>query len=177
MRPVLLGVAALAIFVLTARKRMEPPGFESSSLADLAPDFRGRLQQLLQDMQSQGYDVQVLRTYRSPERQQYYKDLGYSQVTRSYHTVTRDGKPYAYAADVTMRGLGWQTRADVERLGPFYVKLRDTARKYALRTGGEYSVREGSAWAQWGLGWDPGHIEPAEFSIARAHRGDRWTPA
>ena len=184
MRPVALAIAAVAIFALVARRSVSGmtsggglPGVETASFDALDPQFKRQFLQLTAAMRGAGFDVQTMRTYRSPERQQYYFKQGTSSVSRSFHTVTRNGRPAAFAADVTQRGLSSLRPGDELELSRFYLELRKQARRFGLRTGGEYSRRADSPWAKYDLGWDPGHVEPANYSIAAAHRGDTWTLA
>lgn len=184
MRPVALAIAAVAIFALVARRSVSGvtsggglPGVETSSFDALDPQFKRQFLQLVAAMRGEGFDVQTMRTYRSPERQRYYLEQGTSSVSRSFHTVTRNGRPSAFAADVTQRGLSSLRPGDELALSRFYLELRTQARRFGLRTGGEYSRRADSPWSKYDLGWDPGHVEPANYTIAQAHSGATWTLA
>ena len=57
----------------------------------------------------------------------------------------------------------------------FYLALRDEAPAQGLETGGSWS-RTDPRWAAWDLGWDPGHVQPADCLAAAARRGEcpRW---
>ena len=41
----------------------------------------------------------------------------------------------------------------------FYKDLQKQAKKYGLRTGASFQVKEGNRWAKYDMGWDPGHID------------------
>ena len=151
------------------------PGYETSDLGALAPAMRSHWGMLRNELAAEGFDVEVLRTYRDSVRQKHYFDNKWSQVTRSYHTVTRGGRPASYALDVSLRGRSWSNPLDIPILARFYLRLRALAGPHGLRTGGDYR-QTNTTWAAYGLGWDPGHIEPSGTSIAAVHSGsDPWT--
>lgn len=152
----------------------KPPGVELAGLDALAPSMRLHWIMLQNQLSSEGFDAQVLRTWRSPERQRYYYDQGHSQVLRSYHTNTRAGRPASYALDVKLRGRSWSNPLDIPELARFYLRLRALAPAHGMQTGGDYR-QTNATWANYGLGWDPGHVEPAGTSIAAVHAGeDPW---
>ena len=174
------GLLLVAVAALVARRSgglsMGYPGTETSDLSDLAPSFRARWDRVAADLRNQGFLPEVLRTARSPERQAFYLSKGWSQVSRSYHTVQRNGRPASYSVDVGASGLSYAHPADIPELARFYIALRAAARRQGLSTGGEW--RQTSAtWAAFGLGWDPGHVQPTGSTIAGVHNGAEPTYA
>jgi hypothetical protein len=147
------------------------PGEESSSEGDLDPTFAELLNNLLDSVFAEyGYTFTIERTFRSEERQEFYKDQGWSSVTRGQHNnVDSSGNPAALAADVNVIGMPTPGTTGTGPMGAdeaaAYIALRDTAPTFGLRTGGAYSTTapngEPSAGAAYGLGWDPFHIEYA----------------
>ena len=61
------------------------PGYQSTDLNDLHPDFRRKLTKVIAHLESEGYPVWVGSTWRDTERQQFYKDKGYSDTMDSLH--------------------------------------------------------------------------------------------
>lgn len=158
------------------------PGTETDSLAALYPPFATRLQRALAELALEGIPFKVMRTARSLERQAHYRQHGWSTVSRSYHTVTAaDGSPEALAADVVPIGIDLEApldHPDTAKAARAFRRLLEVCRKHGLRTGGEWEP-DGGKWSRFGLGWDPGHIQPAPWggSIDSAHDQGRrpWT--
>lgn len=160
-----------------AREMSRYPGVSSKKLSDLYGPFEERVKSVIADMEEQGFQVEIRETYRDAERQKFYRDAGWSKVTWGYHMAENpDGTPGALAIDLKPKGVSILDNAsekDVNLAGKFFIALRDTARKHGLKTGGEFSVRPGNTWAKFGLGWDPGHMEYRNLTLARARRGER----
>jgi len=129
------------------------PGTATGRLSALDPQFRARAEMVAAAMLLKGYRPRALETYRDPTRQAYYQSQGWSHTSQSFHNI----KP-AYAIDVVADGI---TSSDFAALAEFYKALRDAAPTFGLRSGGSYTPITGNTWAQFGLGWDPGHLEPA----------------
>jgi hypothetical protein len=158
------------------------PGCATNSMDALWPPFRARVEQLMEELRQLGYSPVANETYRSLQRQQYYKDRKWSTVLQSYHNVSRDGTPESMAIDMfDSRYWKYQDDPALEQgLADFFHELMRLAPKYGLTTGGNWGKR--GRWAQYGLGWDPGHVEIARSSwggksIEKAHAGNRpaWT--
>ncbi len=80
------------------------PGFESTELDDLDPSFRKRLTNTVTRLKAEGYPVWVGSTWRSKERQVFYKTKGWSQTLNSMHRGGGEepGKRRAKAADIRL---------------------------------------------------------------------------
>ncbi len=80
------------------------PGFESTELDDLDPSFRKRLTNTVTLLKAEGYPVWVGSTWRSKERQVFYKTKGWSQTLNSMHRGGGEepGKRRAKAADIRL---------------------------------------------------------------------------
>lgn len=156
-----------------SRKPSTIPGRSSRDLADLYPTFRRRIDDLLAELHRLGHRPVVRETWRSPSRQAYYLERGWSQVSKSFHTVTGpEGRPEALAID--LHDGRWEP--DSDRQLELYRALVQLAPKYDLESGGSWSRRADSKWSAFDLGWDPGHLEPRNMTIAAAHAGARpWT--
>jgi hypothetical protein len=129
------------------------PGTATGRLNYLDLQFRARLELLAAAMLASGWSrPRALETYRDPTRQAYYLSKGYSQTSQSFHNVSP-----AFAADLYPDGL---SDGDTAGRAAWYLALRDMAPTYGLRTGGSYAATS-APWSGYGLGWDPGHVEPA----------------
>lgn len=151
------------------------PGIASKSMGDLYGPFRAKVEALFEDMRGQGFDVEVRETYRDSVRQQFYKDAGWSSVSWGFHMAQNpDGSPGSLAVDVKPRGvsvLDESSERDTNKAAKFFTALMNTAPKYGLMTGGEFSKR--GKWAKFDLGWDPGHIQYKNLTTTAARRGER----
>lgn len=165
------GVLLVGVIAMSGNRR-SIPGTASSSPEDLDPAMRWRVEEFFAALRELGHEPVYRETARSLSRQAYYLEQGWTQVARSFHTVTRDGRPAALACD--FHDGRWP--ADDDRQVELYKAACQLAPRWQLRTGGEFS-RKGK-WAAFDLGWDPGHVEPAPglVTIAAAHAGARpWT--
>lgn len=150
----------------------------TKSLDDLHPWFRARYAKVVERMNRDGYPTKVNATYRSKADQLAAYERGNSKVKQSYHGVEgKDGKRESFAADV--QDARYPLEISPGKVHPkqaeYFIKLRNAAREHGIRTGGEFSKTNPDL-AQYGLGWDPGHIEPAPESgltISRLHSGFR----
>lgn len=77
---------------------------------------------------------------------------GVTSTDKSCHNNVRGGEPSALAIDLHIYG---ETE---ERKVEFYKLLRSKVRKSKLKSGGDFG-HSNAHWAQYGLGWDPGHVE------------------
>lgn len=160
----ILGLAGGALWWLL----YDLPGTESRDPDHLDPAFRARLEPVLDELESRGHRPRLRSTWRSVERQRYYRTLGWSTVDWGMHcAVDAQGNPASLAADVDDH----RARTDRQR-ADFYLALRELAPSQGLETGGTWS-RRSKRWALYDLGWDPGHVQPAGLSTAAARRGER----
>ena len=144
-----LGMVSAAVYAV-ARKpvRRIVPG--RPELEELAPDIRARAGKLLDDLEREGFGFVVTDVSRSAEEQAALP-AGATRTTRSRH-VAAPGEARAF--DVA------STSSDRDTQAAFYLALRETAPTYGLVTGGTWSL-DGSEFADYGLGWDAGHVQEA----------------
>lgn len=149
------------------------PGHSTNSADALNPGFRTRLDAMFRQLRSEGFSPTIRESWRDQERQNYYLSKGWSTVSYSYHMVTDShGNPDALAADV------YDAKALTDDgAAQFYFRLRKLAPSFGFESGGAYKPTS-ARWAKYSddlgpLGWDPVHLEPANFSIASAKAGKR----
>lgn len=144
------------------------PGKWSKDPNSLSPAMRRKYACVVKRLREKGYTegkhYRVIQAWRSMERQQYLMDKGWSTVRYSYHTATlADGTPDSRAIDLDP----FWTDDDGEK-AEFYLDLWEAAESCGLKSGAAWSQR--GKWAKYGIGWDPGHIELADVTIAQANK-------
>ena len=159
-----LCFSIVSISCINNTKEKFMPGISSNKLTDLNPSFKIKAEHLIEHLEQKGYNVRISQTFRSQERQDfiyntYQKisniiniDIRVTETTRSRHSHTRNGKPYACAID--LRPDGFYT---IKERASFYITLRDEAVRMGLRSGANFK-RKGFVYGRYGLGYDPGHI-------------------
>lgn len=149
------------------------PGTASRNLDDLHPAFRADVDLVLESLRTQGFEPVVRETWRDLDRQEYYRDQGWSTVSFGFHNaIDPEGEPDGLAVDLGHAGLDARRVGDHDALGAFYQALRRVALAHGLTTGGTWSRRD-ARWAAYDLGWDPGHVQPVKLSLAEVRRGQR----
>jgi hypothetical protein len=103
--------------------------FRNSAMSGLKPEFRKRIDALLNEMWALGYDPIVIETKRTLERQQYLFAIG--------RTIHREKKPvtwnhtslhmYGKAADIISKQFGYASSV-------FFDALGRVAKEYGLKT-------------------------------------------
>ena len=127
-----LCFSIVSISCINNTKEKFMPGISSNKLTDLNPSFKIKAEHLIEHLEQKGYNVRISQTFRSQERQDfiyntYQKisniiniDIRVTETTRSRHSHTRNGKPYACAID--LRPDGFYT---IKERASFYITLRD----------------------------------------------------
>jgi len=153
----------------------EGPGLSTVDRNSLYPPFRARFELVEAEMEALGYPLEIRGAYRDSVRQQYYFNKRYSQIDPSagmvgMHTATSAlGTPEALAVDVNWKGHN--VNKEEGAYAQFFITLLAVSRKHGLTTGAAWSQR--GRWAKYGIGWDPGHIEPRGFTTAQLRKGAR----
>jgi len=140
------------------------PGTETTSLDDLHPELRKKIDIVLRELREAGHHPRIAAAYRSPERQNAYHQmsqvaeyLGYSpgtKVTKGCHNNRENGKPASLAIDI----WGGPVGSPNETRAAFFHALRDTAVSQGLESGGNWT-RRNPGWSRYDLGWDPAHVQ------------------
>lgn len=138
------------------------PGYSSSSTEYLEPNFRNKIDDIILEMEKKGHKPLVATSFRSPEQQDFLYNLRRFGLTLtkvkgggSCHNIVINGQPSSLAVDI-VDGISFAHKK--EQQAKFYLDLRDIVKRKGLRSGG-YWLKEGNEWYEYGLGWDPGHIE------------------
>ena len=165
MRLALLATILLGIsFNLSYRniKSFILPGYSSSSVEYLEEGFGKKVDDIVSEMERKGHNPTISTSFRSPEQQNFLYSLRRFGITLtkvrgggSCHNIVIDGVPSSLAVDIIDGNSLFHTK---KQQAQFYLDLRDIVRRKGLRSGG-YWLREGNEWYEYGLGWDPGHIE------------------
>ena len=142
------------------------PGYSTNELEDLNPHFKKKVKKLITTMEKKGHSVKISDTYRSQERQDFiFKassvlsgikggSRGVTGTVNSKHSITKNGEPSSCAVDIRP-----QKNMSIKDQAEFYTVLRDEAVKIGLRSGANFKKRKSSPFYEYGLGYDPGHVE------------------
>ena len=160
-----LTIAAMGGIVLMAPSPWNTlcPGIQTSDLSTMDQRLARKMNRIFETLDSEGFQYTISSVYRSPEKQQCYYDIsqvikkhtgqnGLTQTTRSCHNHTVKGIPASLAIDVHKHHGSMEDKVE------FYKRLRTLARAEGLTSGGDFR-QSNPVWAQYGLGWDPGHIQ------------------
>ena len=85
-------------------------------IAELHPDLRPIVIDILNDLRAAGYRPRVFETFRTAERQAELVAKGASKRTTSKHQHTEAGVPAARACDIIDAVLGWKSPVFFEAL-------------------------------------------------------------
>jgi hypothetical protein len=142
--------------VLNTMGELTYPGVQSTDLDDLHSSFQSKLNKTINRLEKEGYPVWVGATWRSKERQQFYKDKGYSTILNSLHRGGKEtkGKRRAKAADIYL----YIPMLYLPLHAKFYHRLSEIAKQEGLCTGATFEKRN-PLWGFYDLGWDPGHVQ------------------
>jgi hypothetical protein len=112
-------------------------------IQSLHPDFRLKVQSVLQGMRWRGFEPKIHHAWRSLAEQAKAYNSGNSSVTFSFHNVRNpDRSAGAMAADIIDINLGWGAKQ------AFWDALRDEAAKAGLYWGGFFKPKA-----------DPAHVQ------------------
>ena len=128
------------------------PGLESSNPLHLDPDFRAKINTILQNLEARGTPFVIRATFRDSVRQSYYKSQGWSSVSKSYHmNVDMDrGRPAALAADLVPRDIS--VEPPNQQAADAYLALLEEAQRTGLTTGATWfggNLGRTTPWRKW----------------------------
>ena len=159
----LISLLSSSALFLQPVKNKVLPGYQSSKITDLNPDFRDRVENILEDLENEGYTVKVRATYRDSRYQNFIYSI--SQLTEKYfnrritsvkggesrHNRTHKGNPGSCAIDISPEGISLEEEAE------FYHRVITLSNNRRLKTGGQFK-KTNPVWESYNLGWDPGHV-------------------
>ncbi len=134
----------------------------------LDPALRAALIGLFGALRAEGFNPAHTNGWRHPATQAGFVASGRSGATFSKHNVV------AYAAPGVVIPAALATDLYDDKSGKsevsFYRALKRLAPQYGLDSGANWFGKKSSPWYQYGLGWDPMHVElPVSMSTARAN--------
>jgi hypothetical protein len=161
----------------------------AQALAECHPVFARRVGRLLAAMEAEGWRPRIQQAWRSPAEQLARYTAGLSQVRWSFHNAINlaTGRPEALAVDIVdEEDVADDGQLNLSRGLGFVFALAALAEPLALATGITFglprALREGLwaairardlRWPRARIGWDPGHVEPQDVTLALAKRGVR----
>lgn len=151
-------------------------------LLRIHPPMRKKVSAILRDLEAHGWQPRIdSGVWRSPGEQRRKVEQGHSRVLFSFHNAsTPNGRADSLAADITDERFAWNSPKK------FWLMLAASAEAHGLTTGIRWGLTKkqraaiDSALAARDfdnskiiLGWDTAHVEPKNFSLAQAKRGER----
>ena len=141
---------------------------DSRNIDTLHPEFKILIEELISNMESRGFKTNIITTFRSIETQEEKVKQGRSQTYYGYHNfITSEGDAASQAVDLTNQSAPYAGYGpDDPKDNPsghaaakdYFLALGEEAAKLGLDWGGNYS-HTNPLWAQYGMGWDPAHVE------------------
>lgn len=133
----------------------------------LHPEMKKKVNALISAMKARGFDTQIITTWRSPQSQAQLRLENKSKTSFGYHNfVDATGAAASQAADLVDKGALYgpdnpsSDPAAHEQATRYFKALGEEAQKLGLRWGGgSYYQKSNPLWAQYGMGWDPAHVE------------------
>ena len=151
-------------------------------LEELYPTFRNRLKKVIAEMESAGLRPRIQDAWRSPADQLKAFKAGHSKLKYGFHNVTGPkGEKQSLAVDMI------DDNNPLNSAKSYLLQLAAAARRNGLNTGIAWglpqnlsdAVDHAIATHAWSvnvkIGWDPTHVEPANFSVVDAKLGKRPT--
>lgn len=140
---------------------------QDAKTASLDPALRSALVGLFGALRAEGFNPAHTNGWRHPATQAGFVSSGRSGASFSKHNVV------AYAAPGVVVPAALATDLYDDKSGrsevSFYRALKRLAPAYGLESGANWFGKRSSPWYQYGLGWDPMHVElPLSMSTIQA---------
>jgi hypothetical protein len=133
---------------------------DDPKLRELRPEFRIRINGILDALEAQGYHPKISNAHRTWEQQAEKVAKGYAPAG----CLDPGSHNWGLACDIIDHRMGWTVSLDNAR---FFALLCDLAHADGLVCGGSWDrhgKRHKSIWNQWGLGYDVAHVEAYHVS-------------
>lgn len=147
---------------------------------ELYPWFAERIKLVISELEAMGLRPRIQDAWRSPEDQLKAYNSGHSKLKYGFHNVTgKDGKKESLAVDLL------DDKSPLKPSTSYVLQVTAVAERHGLTTGARWGLPNklakaidlaiaNSDWkAPVKVGWDPVHIEPANFSLDQAAAGER----
>ncbi len=109
---------------------------QEKKLLSMEPFLRARVQMILNDLTTQGFQPKIFFGWRSVAVQEQLFKQGNTKVHFSFHNAQKpDGTPNAYAADIVDSRWGW---GDEAQANGFWEALGKSAKSHGLVWGGDW---------------------------------------
>jgi hypothetical protein len=142
--------------------------------------FAQRLSLVISELEAEGLRPRIQDAWRSVEDQLKAYNTGHSKLKYGFHNVTgKNGEKEALAVDLL------DDNSPLKPSAAYVLKVTAAAERHGLTTGARWGLPsklakaidtaiENEDWkAPVKLGWDPVHVEPADFSVEQAADGQR----
>lgn len=149
-------------------------------MTELYPWFAEQLLLVVQELEAQGLRPRIQDAWRSAEDQLKAYNSGHSKLKFGFHNVTGpNGEKEALAVDLL------DDNSPLKPSSAYVLKVTAAAEKHGLTTGARWGLPSKVAKAidtaialqDWKapvkVGWDPVHVEPANFTPGQAASGAR----
>ena len=151
-------------------------------LEELYSSFRNRLKKVIAELEAAGLRPRIQDAWRSPDDQLKAFKSGHSKLKYGFHNVTGPrGEKQSLAVDMI------DDNNPLNSGRAYLLQLAAAARRQGLNTGIAWglpknlsdAIEHAIATQSWTqnvkIGWDPTHVEPANFSVSDAKLGKRPT--
>ena len=162
-----LVVVVFSLYCLVSERRpweVVCPGVQDENLAHLDARIAKQIHSIISTLEKEKRPFAISSVYRSVKKQLcYYQisqvikqitgDNGLTTTKKSCHNNMKKGKPSSLAIDLHV-----PQSIPIKEQAEHYQRLRSLARAKNLKSGGDFK-KTNPIWAEYDLGWDPGHIQ------------------
>lgn len=162
-----LGIVLFSLYCLVTQRRpweVACPGIQDENLQHLDARISKKIHTILSVLEKEKRPFSISSVYRSHQKQLCYYRIsriikkitgtnGLTTTKKSCHNNMKKGKPSSLAIDLHVpKSLSMKEKAE------HYRRLRSLARLNGLKSGGDFK-KSNPVWAEYDLGWDPGHVQ------------------
>ena len=162
-----LSAVCFSLYCLISQRRpweVICPGVQDKELAHLDARIEKQIRSIVSTLEKEKRPFAISSVYRSPQKQLCYYRIsrvikqitghnGLTTTKKSCHNNMKKGKPSSLAIDLHV-----PDSLPINEKAEHYQRLRSLARAKNLMSGGDFK-KTNPVWAEYDLGWDPGHIQ------------------